>query len=107
MITHKPASPSPLTDDDHYKIVKFLKNLSCPHLRTLGVELGLSYPKLKKMSDECLHNDMICSWLRKDDKVTEICGIPTWESLIKALEESNFTGIAEDIRESMLQDEYT
>ena len=43
-------------------------------------------------------DDIISSWLRKDDDVTETSGHPSWQSLNKAMEEAGYSGIAAMIR---------
>lgn len=92
-----PDIPHALTIADHTKITKFLKALTNEELRRVGLELGLHWPHLKRMGQDCL-NDLVHCWLKKDDLVMETSGTPSWESLAKALEEADFKGLARDIR---------
>ena len=52
--------------------------------------------ELQKM--KALPQDMVTSWLRKDDDVKKKCGDPlTWEALVNALRTLGKTGIADEI----------
>ena len=52
--------------------------------------------KLQKM--KTLPDDMVTSWLRKEDDVKKKCGDPlTWEALVKALQTLGQKGIADEI----------
>ena len=85
----------------HSAVRKFLKPLSNTQLREVGLELGLRWPRLKKMKENCMLDDMLESWLREDDDVTETSGRPSWLSLVKALEEAGYKGVATKIKQSM------
>ena len=85
----------------HPAVRKFLKPLSNKELREVGLELGLHWPHLKKMSEDCLLDDMLDSWLRADDDVIKTSGHPSWQSLVKALEETGCTGVATSVKQSM------
>ena len=63
--------------------------------------LGLQYVHLKRMKEDCLLDDMLNSWLREDDCVTETSGSPSWQSLVKALEEAGCKGVAAKIKQGM------
>ena len=83
-------------------VKKFLKVLSNADLKELGLELGLKNVRLKNMMiKDCMLDDMLESWLREDDNVTKISGHPSWESLLKALEEADYTGVAVTIKKGM------
>ena len=53
------------------------------------------------MKEDCLVDDMLDSWLREDDDVTETSGHPSWESLAAALKEGGFTGVETSVKQSM------
>ena len=93
------ATPPPLTQ---VEVKRFLKQLTTSEIRSLGLELGLHHPHLKKMTDEGLLDEMLHCWLREDDIVHEISGTPSWESLIRALEAANFNGVAAEVKRGML-----
>ena len=82
----------------HSQIIPLLTPLKNEELVTIGLILGLRYPRLKKMSSDCLLNDMVHAWLRRDDDVIEGSGEPTLESLINALQACGHTGVVADIR---------
>ena len=86
----------------HSAVRNFLKLLHNTQLRELGLELGLRWPRLKKMKEDCILDDMLDSWLREDDDVAVVSGHPSWQSLVKALEESGYTGVAAAIRQGTL-----
>ena len=81
--------------DDHFKIIEFLENLNNEELTKLGGALGLSHPKLKRMTSVC--GDMVAAWLNKDDNVSKMSGEPSWESLRTALKRTGHTGLADKI----------
>ena len=81
----------------HSEARKFLECLSNDRLKTIGMYLGLRYVHLKKMKEDCMLDDMLDSWLREDDDVTETSGSPSWQSLVKALEEAGCKGVAANI----------
>ena len=85
----------------HRAVRKFLKDLSNTQLREVGLELGLKNVRLKKMEKDCMLDDMLDSWLREDDDVTETSGCPSWQGLVKALKEAGCTGVAAKIRKGM------
>ena len=62
----------------------------------LGTALGLKYPHLQRM--QTLPDDMVFAWLNMEDEVMDTCGIPTWSSLIKALEDTDQKGVVSRIR---------
>ena len=74
-----------------------LRKLDSGQCKQLGTLLGLNIFKLEKMTT--LPDDMVKSWLRKEDKVKEKCGDPlTWEALVNALRKIGLNGIAHDIQ---------
>ena len=81
---------------DHFEVTQYLTDLEPTQILRLGGALGLHYPNLKKMQTPL--EDMVEAWLRKDDSVLEKSGPPTWKSLVKALETTGNTGIAEKIK---------
>ena len=52
------------------------------------------------MSPDSFLNDMVFSWLIKNDDVIEKSGEPSWESLSNALEGCGHNGIASKIRKN-------
>ena len=82
----------------HVAVKRFLKDLTNADIIHLGMELGMRYHHLKNMREDTLLDDMIGSWLRKDDDVIQTSGTPSWESLAKALEETGYNGVATNIR---------
>ena len=92
------VTTSPTPTPTHAVVKRFLKHLANTEMRNVGVNLGLSYTRLKNFREESVLDDTISSWLRKDDYVTDTSGSPSWQSLIKALEEAGHTGVAANIR---------
>ena len=73
-----------------------MEKLDTNQITRLGGALGLNVFKLEKM--KTLPDDMVRSWLRKDDEVKKKCGDPlTWEALINALQTLGKNGIADEI----------
>ena len=58
----------------------------------LGLALGMNYAKLKRMRS--LPGDMVAAWLRREDDVLEVSGVPTWKVLSEALKDIGQTGLA-------------
>ena len=79
---------------------KVISDLTPQQVLKLGQELGLYRPRLKKMSQEDIHGDMVQAWLTKIDGVPEVGGDPTWRSLACGLAELKFWGPVDIIRES-------
>ena len=84
---------------DHFDVRRYLDNLDPEQLRLLGLALGIFYPTLKKMPGESLLDDLIHSWLIRQDSVIERSGEPTYGSLVNALEQIGQDGLARDVRE--------
>lgn len=82
----------------HFMAKRVLKSLSTVEVVNVGEKLGLNYFRLETMKDETFLGDMLSCWLREDDNVHATSGSPSWESLAKALEETGFSSMAEDIR---------
>ena len=73
-----------------------MNKLDTDQIKLLGGALGLNVFKLEKM--KTLPQDMVTSWLRKDDEVKKKCGDPlTWEALVNALRTLGKKGIADEI----------
>ena len=90
--------------DDVGKVTEYLVDLQPADIHNLGIALGLSYPHLKTMeSSNTFRNDMIASWLQKEDQVTEK-GVPTWKTLVEALRQESVKhkGVAERIETDKL-----
>ena len=80
---------------------QFLKHLTNAEIRNVGVHLGLSFRKLKSIREEDIPDETISRWLREDDDVTKTSGSPSWQSLVKALEEAGYNGVVANIRKGM------
>ena len=85
---------------DLVDVKKFLKNVV--DWQSLGLELGLLYPTLKRIKKE-QHGDisdcmmeMIAAWLQQRDNVSKN-GIPSWAVLKTALEEIGEHQLASEI----------
>ena len=70
-------------------VKRFLKNLMSDWF-TLGLELGLLFPTLKKIDDEkrgdierC-KTEMLAAWLQQQDNISQV-GFPSWGVLRRAL----------------------
>ena len=91
--------------DDFLEVTDYLpKDLGQTDIYNLGLTLGLNQPHVKNMRDsETFRDDVIAAWLQKEDQVTRR-GLPTWESLVKALRDRrvNQIGIAERIEREKL-----
>ena len=74
-------------------VSKFLEDLDSEEVIRLGVSLGLSFSKLKRMT--MFPEDAIAAWLRGDDDVRKT----SWASLAQALSDKKHTNIAGRIRE--------
>ena len=83
------------------EITDYLFKLDQTHIYHLGVVLGLSHHRVKRMKDsETFLDDMIAAWLQKVDQVEA----PTWQRLVKALRHKRVgqTGIASAIEKDKL-----
>ena len=82
---------------DHFEVRKYLKDLETEQLLQLGLALGLQYPTLKDMKN--MPDDLIHSWLLRQQEVIKQSGEPTYKSLATALDEIEQTGLAQDVRQ--------
>ena len=87
----------------HSEAREFLKCLSNDRLIIVGVYLGLRYVNLKNMKEDSLLDDMLVSWLREDDDVTETSGSPSWQNLVKALEKDGHNRVAANISKGTVE----
>ena len=86
-------------DDDLFDIKCYLDDLEVTQIYNLGLALGLSQRKVKKMKDsDTFLDDVLAAWLRREDAV-EKRGSPSWKTLVAALQHKllSQTGIASDI----------
>ena len=92
------SSPAatPLTMADHKAVSQCLDDLTNEDLIVLGTELGLKYPRLKRM--RFLLGDMVAAWLNREDYVLASSGPPSWASLMAALRNIGMIGIATAIQ---------
>ena len=79
---------------DHRDICEALKDLDRSHFTELGGALGLSHSTCGKFSTV---DDLVASWLRREDDVLKRSGEPTWSSLADTLQKIGQTGISRDI----------
>ena len=86
-------------DGDLFDITTYLANLDNDTVYTLGLALGLSQGKVKRMRESgTFTDDVVAAWLRREDHV-ERKGMPTWKTLVKALRHPRIgqNGLANDI----------
>lgn len=81
--------------DDHFEVCEYLRNLSTRQVMELGVALGITHPRLRRMKDHI--SEMVAAWLIQSDNVLRKSGIPCLSTLAKALEEIGERGIARDL----------
>ena len=86
--------------DDLANVKKFLKNVV--NWQSLGLELGLLYPTLKKIKKEqqgdvnyCIM-ETLAAWLQQQDNVSKK-GVPSWSVLRNALEEIGEKQLASEL----------
>ena len=79
---------------------KFLKNVN--DWQSLGLELGLLYPTLKRIKKEqredindCMM-EMLATWLQQQDNVSQV-GAPSWSVLQTALRNIEENKLADTI----------
>ena len=82
---------------DHYEISSYLSDLDNEQIVQVGLVLGMNYAKLKRMRS--LPGDMVAAWLRREDDVLEVSGVPTWKILSEALKDTGQTGLAMKIQQ--------
>ena len=95
------SNASPTLTPTHTAVKQFLNHLKSTEIRNVGVNLGLSFRKLKSIREEDIPDETISRWLREDDDVTETSGHPSWQSLVQALEEAGYNGVVANIRKGM------
>ena len=83
----------------HFELSELLQDIPNRDLINLGVALGLSYPKLKRISSSSLPSEMVAAWLRKEDRVIHI-GKPSSKFLENALRKIGQTGIAVKVQQT-------
>ena len=81
----------------HHEISSCLLDLDDQQIVQVGLALGMNYAKLKRMRS--LPGDMVAAWLRREDDVLEVSGVPTWKALTKALKDNGQTGLAMKIQQ--------
>ena len=82
---------------NHYEISRCLSDLDNQQIVQVGLALGMNYAKLKRMKS--LPGDMVAAWLRREDDVLEVSGVPTWKGLSEALKDVGQTGLAIKIKQ--------
>ena len=88
-----------LSREDYFEVCKSLKVLKNEELIELGTALGLDYTNLKRMKD--LPGDMVHAWLNGMDYVLKKSGLPSWTSLVLALENISQGRVAFTIRKGI------
>ena len=85
---------------DLAQVKRFLKNVN--DWQSLGLELGLLYPTLKRIKGEqqgdindCMM-EMLEAWLQQQDNVSQV-GAPSWGMLRKALNNIGVNELANKI----------
>lgn len=63
----------------------------------MGQILGLRRATLLKYNQQLLAGELIECWLRRDYRVLEESGEPTWHSLATALNKIGLNGVSQDI----------
>ena len=81
----------------HFEVNRYLMDLDNEQIVQLGLALGMNYAKLKRMRS--LPGDMVAAWLRREDDVLEVSGVPTWKVLSEALKDTGQTGLAMKIQQ--------
>ena len=76
----------------HYQVSSLLMDLDNQQIIQVGLALGMNYAKLQRMSS--LPGDMVAAWLRGEDDVLQVSGVPTWKTLSEALKDVGQTGLA-------------
>ena len=84
----------------HYEVSSYLLDLDDQQIIQVGLALGMNYAKLKRMRS--LPGDMVAAWLRREDDVLEVSGVPTWKALTEALKDNGQTGLAMKIQQKYL-----
>ena len=88
----------------HYEISSHLSDLDNQQLVQVGLALGMNYAKLKRMRS--LPGDMVAAWLRREDDVLDVSGVPTWKVLSESLKDVGQTGLAMKIRQKHKHGEF-
>jgi Uma2 family endonuclease len=86
--------------DDLHQLSSYLHDISYESSLCLGLALGLSYPKLRRLEKATFLLDMLSMWLREEDDVIKF-GPPTWKTLVNALRDKTVgqNGIAQTIED--------
>ena len=80
-----------------FEVSHYLKDLDNERIIRVGLVLGMYYSSLKRMRS--LPDDMVAAWLRREDNVLQVSGVPTWKVLSKALKDIGQTGLAMKIQQ--------
>ena len=89
-----------IAESDIFEISGYLHKLDRTNFFRLGLCLGLRHSSIEDMKhSETYREDIIAAWLRRQDDVDQKTGIPTWRTLVKALENPQIgqVGIARTI----------
>ena len=77
---------------DLIEVTSLIKDLTCEEMIQLGVALGLSDVRLRRM--KMFPEDIIAAWLTSKDAVLEVSGPPSWANLTTALNKTGHSSIA-------------
>ena len=94
------TSPLPAAIRDLHKVIMFLTGLV--KWQRLGLALGLFYPTLEEIENDCRDNTdkcktkMLAVWLNQRDDVPQM-GVPSWLVLQVALQEIGEKKLADSI----------
>lgn len=90
----------PLGFEDMHEATSYLCDLNKDQIYQLGLSLGLNARTLMETRDVAPQSryldDVLASWFRKQDKVLDNSGPPTWRSLVKLVGQN---GIADTIKQ--------
>lgn len=87
-------------ESDVFEVCEYLHGLDKRSMFSLGLCLGLSYAKVENMlQSQTYREDIVAAWIQRQDQVLKKTGAPTWQTLVKALENPQVGqgGIASDI----------
>ena len=85
-------------ESNHQEVSDCLQDIGYEKLLELGQALGLDRMHLKRSSGKELIGDLVTYWIRRDDRVMEESGAPTWRSLAEAMHKVKLTGKSMDIQ---------
>ena len=82
-------------DKDEDYVAEMIKSMTPTNVRKLGMKLGLGYTGLQAMQPDAIHDQMAHAWLQSSNN-------PTWQTLARALKETNCQYVINRISECEL-----